>query len=555
MSNEPSSYLRYLPPVLWRDDPSPPEFSLGAMLRVFEKILTGIDDGVVVTHGGHDHDSIQTVIDRIFRLFDPWTTPPQYLDWLASWVALKFPAPWDEYQRRKVTAGIVQVYRKRGLKAGLTQYLDVYTVTDRRPRIAIDDCSKVLYTRPVPGRFAPIHTLLSQVDVTLDKVRDFPIAVSGMIAPLCLRVGPDGSLFVGDAGTDSGFVPTARPAVWQISPPEYALEMAGAAPKPKPVGPLGLAPHFPLAVATDRASPYHLFVLNSRIETGGPPGAPALYRLTSPGFATVVVLGTDTQLGTVWPVDMVFDPPSNALLILDRGTSVFSGLAAVPKVLVVAGIQGPPPMTVVTHSLTTVVEPQALAILPGGDLLIADAGDQTNPVAAGLVRVVRGGVWVESDALAGVPAGSNPLVAPTAVVARDASSVYVADVGLKPVRTILANPYVKLIANPSAVYLVDLAATPATITRVSEAGQLVSHTAIDLVGDTLYLADRGLSTLDQSFSPPVSRVWRASANEFAVAVHFADARTTPQRARIVEDIREIVDQVRPAHTYWTMLSP
>ena len=39
-----SSYLRFLPPVLWEKEPPAPEFSLGGMLRIFEKILTGLDD-------------------------------------------------------------------------------------------------------------------------------------------------------------------------------------------------------------------------------------------------------------------------------------------------------------------------------------------------------------------------------------------------------------------------------------------------------------------------------------------------------------------------------
>src|SRR5687767_11584759 len=88
---EKSSYLQHLPPVLWQDEPDLPEFSLGAFLRIFEKILTGIDDGVAVAHGGHTHESISTMISGMPDLFDPWRTPPQFLAWLASWVGLEFP--------------------------------------------------------------------------------------------------------------------------------------------------------------------------------------------------------------------------------------------------------------------------------------------------------------------------------------------------------------------------------------------------------------------------------------------------------------------------------
>ena len=53
--SEVSSYLAYLPPVLWRDDPAPGDdtsegsesrLGLGAALRIFEKVATGLPDDV-----------------------------------------------------------------------------------------------------------------------------------------------------------------------------------------------------------------------------------------------------------------------------------------------------------------------------------------------------------------------------------------------------------------------------------------------------------------------------------------------------------------------------
>ncbi|HTV91910.1 MAG TPA: phage tail protein [Verrucomicrobiae bacterium] len=52
-----SSYTKYLPPILWENDPSPNLFSLGTMLCPFEKILTGIDPsldgGILIEHGNN----------------------------------------------------------------------------------------------------------------------------------------------------------------------------------------------------------------------------------------------------------------------------------------------------------------------------------------------------------------------------------------------------------------------------------------------------------------------------------------------------------------------
>ena len=75
-----STYLQYLPPVLWKDEPAPPEFSLGAMLRIFEKLLTGIEDGIAIEHGDHRHEAIAAIISHLHRLYDPWATPAQFMD-------------------------------------------------------------------------------------------------------------------------------------------------------------------------------------------------------------------------------------------------------------------------------------------------------------------------------------------------------------------------------------------------------------------------------------------------------------------------------------------
>ena len=157
-----SSYVRLLPPVLWERDPSPPAFSLGAMLQVFEKLLTGIDDGASITHENHEHPSIAAEIEALPELYDPWRTKAAFLPWLASWVALEFPAIWNEYQQRKMTAQMVEIYSLRGLRDGLQEYLDLYTLAATRPRIAIDDGSRLLTTRLAPGAFSALTTLVSQ---------------------------------------------------------------------------------------------------------------------------------------------------------------------------------------------------------------------------------------------------------------------------------------------------------------------------------------------------------------------------------------------------------
>ena len=134
-----SRFLRYLPPVL-EAAAETNQLPLGDLLRVFEKILTGVDDSERMLHlpagetEDHPHEALKQVIDNLYRLFDPWsiqpdvlpwlTSYPDFLSWLASWVALDFPTLqgkplWDEYQQRRAVADMASVYKQRGLKAGL----------------------------------------------------------------------------------------------------------------------------------------------------------------------------------------------------------------------------------------------------------------------------------------------------------------------------------------------------------------------------------------------------------------------------------------------------
>jgi phage tail-like protein len=532
-----STYLAYLPPVLWdRAGQQPPvhgELPLGALLAVFEKILGDVDDGVVLAHGDHSHAGLEHVIDRLPHLFDPRTAPADYLPYLASWVALGFPDIWDDYQRRKVTAEIVQVYRARGLKQGLDRYLDIYTVAATRPRIVVDDGSKVLFTRPAPGQYAPIHTLVSQLP---------------LVSPTCVVRAPDGTLLVGDLGAQGA----GDEAVWRLGrdgqPP-----FTGAPPAPQRVGPAGWNLTQPVAVAVDGATPWNVYLLD-RVLT---PALPALYQLPSPGLGTAATVATRAALGINWPVTMVSDLVSGHLLILDRGALPGGGAAPAPFILDVT----PSPFAVTSHSMTGIlIEPVSMALLPGGDLLVGDAREQQQPAGSppgtplppgNLVRVTRGATWTGATVLSTAPGGPNPLVAPAALAPGGAGEVYVADIGLKPLQS-PGSPYLREVAEPATVYRVTLG-TPATATRAAQTSQLVSPTGMVYDAGTLYLTDRG--EYADAAIVGVHRDWRSLPHEFGIVIHFSLQRppTLQQRKRIAQDVRDIVAAQAPAHTEWTLV--
>ena len=100
-----SSYLEHLP-ALYRDD----EF-MGQFLFIFESILK----------------PVEKTVDNLALYFDPLMTPESLLRWLASWVDLTLDPTWPIERRRELVRAAAELYRWRGTKLGLTEYLRIYT--------------------------------------------------------------------------------------------------------------------------------------------------------------------------------------------------------------------------------------------------------------------------------------------------------------------------------------------------------------------------------------------------------------------------------------------
>ncbi|MGV9385752.1 phage tail protein [Nonomuraea sp. NPDC003707] len=557
-----SGWLRHLPLVLWQDEPETPEFGLGAALRIFEKVLTGIPDGVPLPHPPHEreheneppreheHEPITTEIARLDRLFDPWTTPEPFLPWLASWVALRFPtlqdAPlWDEYQRRKVISEIARIYRLRGRKAGLDKYLELYAVGRTRPRVALDDGTRLLTVTPgpEPGTTAPVAGLVVQGPV----VTDAGVRVEGVTRPWCVAAGTDGGVFAGDIALPAGVSPQLKNRVWRLSPAGNH-DVAGTPPKPRPVSPdtLNLTRVVGAAVRPARgAAPETLYVLDR---------AGQLYAVPAPFPDTPAtqIISLATVGAPLWPVAMTVDPGSGDLLVLDRGDG--PGSPSRPKIIIVR--TDPPAATRTT--LRTVVEPLSLAVEPGGTLLVGDGGDQEPAAPArfpgNLVRVTRAApAWTETLLL---PA-DNPLVAPTAIAHTRDGRLYVLDAGLKPFAPSATDPFICAVAEHAAVFEVDPAAAPPTAVRITEPGQFVYPTGMAAAGDRLVVCDPGQPEV-AGLQPFWSRV---RPFQFGVVVHFAEGRLPPDPSarqlvlnQAVGNIRSIIDQEKPAHTLWNLIT-
>ncbi len=101
----PSRLLDYLP-ASFRDDPL-----MGQFLLIFESIL----------------NPIEYTVDNMALFFDPRMTPESVLPWLASWVDLVLDPSWPLERRRELVKNASDLYRWRGTRRGLSEYLRIYT--------------------------------------------------------------------------------------------------------------------------------------------------------------------------------------------------------------------------------------------------------------------------------------------------------------------------------------------------------------------------------------------------------------------------------------------
>ncbi|GAB3258564.1 phage tail protein [Kineosporia babensis] len=533
---EVSSYLAHLPPALWREEQAG-ALGLGSMLRIFEKIATGIDDDVPLP-------ALTDQIAGLHRIFDPWTTPPQFLPWLASWVALTFPTlqnepVWDEYQRRKVTAGIAQVYRLRGRKAGLNRYLDLYAVGTTRPRICVDDGARLFAVTPRPQALATVEALGVQPPL----VGTGKIQRNGITRPWCVTADSSGHLFVGDAGVPSIQVAPApdipTPSSWWRLDPSGRYPLTGTPPLPAPLNTGNLLTDIdPIAAVTVLETAY-------AITRSG-----RLLALPEPFTGTATVLTTLTNpTAPVWIVAMTLDPATGQLLVLDRGGR--HPQMARPSLITVT----PEPLTSTRTALPGLTEPLSLIARPDGTLLIGDGGPQEpdpgvpSQLTGNLFTVQRRTTpWTVTAQLPADPA-TNPLVSPTGLAELD-GQLYVLDAGLKPFEPSPSDPFVCPVAEHAAIYHYS----EGTLTRITEPGQFVFPTGLGVGQNRLLVADPG--RLAVNFQPYLARVL---PSRFDVGVHFTAARVpqdpvarkhTLQQA--VGAISTIVNDQKPAHTMWSL---
>lgn len=586
-----SSYTKYLPSVLWSSESDPSQF-LGRMLCIFEQLLTGITieatlvtatqdrirvknstdasnffPGDIITVSAiknieaegktervqvaeqvevksireaeiflatnlrdtysegtisiTDTASLEKTIDHLPELFNPWRTPAKFLPWLASWLALSLQDDWTEYQRRKIISQIISIYQQRGLKQGLLTYLDIYVANKANPRIAIDDGEAVFRAKLISDGMAELHAIAYS-----HAVGDRGV----LLHPTAIAVDRDNNYIVADAGgQEQG--KTWLPALWKLSS-TGEIEYTGGLPQPIY---LGNKLRNPIAVVVDNQNQYYVLVQGD--STKG--DKPTIYRFTS-GLAEPIRLIDDLKV--LDSVDMVLDTSANQkrFIVLDRGNP--SDINKIPK-LVFFSEGSPPRREEQVLRLGDSVELTAFAIDSSGGLIVANARDSSSQEPADIIRL-NPQDWSRISLIREVKKEDNPLIYPRSLLFENSQSLLVCDTGVRG-----SSGSERTMAEPAAIYRIDLSQTPPKITKITNDKQLVNPTkmAIDKKRQ-LIIADQGEANKN--------REWRARANEFGVVVLFSAQRSTneDERNRIRFEIEKVVNEQKPAQAFWSMKS-
>lgn len=107
------SFLRFLPSIYHPKTADEPSF-LREYLWIFH----------------HLFDSITKKLDRVHELFNPYSTPPGFLPWLASWFAISFDEDMSEAKRRQLVKEAVSLFAIRGTKRALIKMIKLTTDLD-----------------------------------------------------------------------------------------------------------------------------------------------------------------------------------------------------------------------------------------------------------------------------------------------------------------------------------------------------------------------------------------------------------------------------------------
>jgi phage tail-like protein len=107
------------------------------------RFLSAFDDAVA---------PVFVTLDGLAGYVDPRLAPPDFLEWLGSWVGIEFEANWSDAQRRDAVVRAVSIHARRGTLAGVTNTVQL-AVGDKRS-VSVSDNGGVSWSK-TPGAALP----------------------------------------------------------------------------------------------------------------------------------------------------------------------------------------------------------------------------------------------------------------------------------------------------------------------------------------------------------------------------------------------------------------
>lgn len=136
------SYVHAYLPEAYQEDDEPG--------RLLERLLANME-GLLTDQ--------EQRIENAWLLVDPRTTPPEALDWLASWMGLRLEPLWSTARRRFLLKWVHHLYRIRGTVGGLRALLRLYLGCSLDPDVVFaplplpDDPARIVEHSAGPHRF------------------------------------------------------------------------------------------------------------------------------------------------------------------------------------------------------------------------------------------------------------------------------------------------------------------------------------------------------------------------------------------------------------------
>lgn len=103
------------------------------------------------------------VLDNVDAYLDPHLAPPDFLEWLASWVGIVLDETWTIGQQRDMVARATQLYSLRGTKAGLAATVALYAGAEPEIEDSGGTAVSVSPDGPLPGSDTPMLTVRAHV--------------------------------------------------------------------------------------------------------------------------------------------------------------------------------------------------------------------------------------------------------------------------------------------------------------------------------------------------------------------------------------------------------